>query len=318
MHPLVAANPDLFSLDVPAQPEPQAPAPAETEATPAKTRARRSRKAEGATPAKPRSRKAETADGETPKRSRRRKTDDEAPATKTRARRAPAKSEPKPEPKPEDRPEVLAVAEDTARVLETAIQCEMERHPKKGRRRVEAEQTEHVLQFGPKYARELISSLMALADKHLVQAVPRPVAGTGKYGKGAEVVLIGLKGDITRLTAEWERAAAVAIQLVEGKFAPEPVDGEPLQQGHKLPQEDAATFRSSLLLGFRLGLINPGCDRARVEATVRGENGPQGVAWKSTGSGSWFGFETALRLVTLADEETPAGSGDADGEAAAA
>lgn len=175
------------------------------------------------------------------------------------------------------------------RILNTAVNAEIARHPKKGAKRVMAELTSaHVAVEAP-YAREWRGILGALAERATVAAVATPRFGAGEYRRGADVTLYGLKRDVRKVVDDYEKIRAELTATLKTTA------GE--------PGEDVATFRTSWLLGYRLGLVSPSLDDTQVRDTVVGRTIRGGVAWKSTGSGAVAGYRAATGAPTAAELE---------------
>lgn len=126
------------------------------------------------------------------------------------------------------------------------------------------------------YAREcrLIAETVASAHHVLVTGTPRH----GGYSKGADATFWGAATQVTDAVAHYQRVIEHALAAAR---AAQPPTGK-----------DPATHRISFLLGYRLGLTSPGLDPDAVAAQVA-TPGATGVRLRSTGSGSWAGYQFA-------------------------
>jgi ribosomal protein S11 len=131
------------------------------------------------------------------------------------------------------------------------------------------------------YAKEQRLLLGAVAATHHVMAVGTNRLSGGRYSKGIDVSLYGFGQDIDAARADFAAAMATVQRVMDTTAEP--------------TGEDTGTFRSSILLGFRLALLDPAMTRHQVETAVRAKCDPEaGRPMRSTGSGAWTGYQTAL------------------------
>lgn len=129
------------------------------------------------------------------------------------------------------------------------------------------------------YAKEKRLIADTIAKQGNVLAVGTPNLA-GEYQRGATVTLFGFAPDIKHVQTTFEKTLADAFAALA---AHKPRIGE-----------DVATFRSSFLLGYRLGLRVDELDQAAVEeAVIRVDQPGKGVTMRSTGSGAWAGYLAA-------------------------
>jgi hypothetical protein len=131
------------------------------------------------------------------------------------------------------------------------------------------------------YAKEKRLLLGAVAATHHVMAVGTSRLSGGRYSRGVDVSLYGFGQDIDAARADFAAVLATVDRVMDTTAEP--------------TGEDTGTFRSSILLGFRLALLDAAMSRGQVEAAVRAKCDPQaGRPMRSTGSGAWAGYQAAL------------------------
>jgi hypothetical protein len=157
--------------------------------------------------------------------------------------------------------------------------------------RIEAAKAEHPnsryadlaareLEIAAPYAKEKRLIAGEIAAHMNVVAIGTPNL-EGGYRRGCTVTLYGFKRDIDRAIETITAATADAFTAIH---AGKPAVGE-----------DVATYRSSVLLGYRLGLVSPDLDRETVETEVAEiKTGDWGVWMRSTGSGAWTGYAAGV------------------------
>lgn len=129
------------------------------------------------------------------------------------------------------------------------------------------------------YAKERRLLLDTISRRHNVLAVGVPAAN-GSYRQGYFVELFGYESLVDAALSDYEAAEEHAFASLAGQ--------EPL------PGEDPGTYKSSFLLGYRLGLAGEPLEREQVEEAVRAPiTDAPGVAMRSTGSGAWAGYVAA-------------------------
>lgn len=130
------------------------------------------------------------------------------------------------------------------------------------------------------YAKEKRLLLSSIAHQHNVLSIGIPRGENGNYRAGYDVDLIGFSSLVRRTREAYGRASAHAVTAMLDTPCPH--------------DEDLGTFRSSFLLGYRLGLTDRDLTREEVQAEVSGPHPTdRGVTMRSTGSGAWAGYRAA-------------------------
>jgi len=137
------------------------------------------------------------------------------------------------------------------------------------------------------YAKEQRLLLGQVAAAQCVMAVGTGTVAATEYRRGASALLLGFAPDVTRTQQRYTVVLAAAVAAMR---AATPAAGE-----------DVATYRSSFLLGFRLGLAGTFDQETVTTAVATPEAKASGVWLRSTGSGAWAGY-TAGRAFLATPE----------------